>query len=91
MTTTTSSRGHRKTRVGTVVSNKMSKTIVVAVEKKVIHPVYKKYVRRRVKFKTHDERNDARVGDRVLIEETRPLSKEKRWRLKEIIQRAPVL
>lgn len=91
MTTTTSSRGHRKTRVGTVVSNKMDKTIVVAVEKKVIHPVYKKYVRRRVKFKTHDETNDARVGDRVLIEETRPLSKEKRWRLKEIIQRAPVL
>ena len=89
--TTTKERGHRKTRVGTVVSNKMDKTIVVAVEKKAIHPVYKKYVRRQVKFKTHDETNDARVGDRVLIEETRPLSKEKRWRLKEIIQRAPVL
>jgi small subunit ribosomal protein S17 len=83
--------GHRKTRVGMVVSDRMSKTIVVSVEKRVLHPVYKKYVRRRLKLKTHDEGNTARVGDIVLIEETRPLSKEKRWRLKEVIQRAPVV
>lgn len=81
----------RKTRVGRVVSDKMEKTIVVAVEKKIMHPMYKKYVRRRIKLKTHDAENTARVGDRVLIEETRPLSKEKRWKLKEIIQRAPVI
>lgn len=87
----TKERGHRKTRIGTVVSDKMEKTIVVAVEKKVMHPIYKKYVRRRVKFKAHDESNNARSGDRVLIEETRPLSKEKRWRLKEVIHRAPVI
>jgi len=73
------------------VSDRMSKTIVVSVEKRVLHPVYKKYVRRRLKLKTHDEGNTARLGDIVLIEETRPLSKEKRWRLKEVIQRAPVV
>lgn len=84
-------RGHRKTRVGMVVSDRMVKTIVVSVEKKVLHPVYKKYVRRRLKLKTHDEGNTARIGDIVLIEETRPLSKDKCWRLKEIIQRAPLM
>ena len=78
----------RKTRVGKVVSDKMDKTVVVRVEKKVPHPVYKKYVRRRTKFKAHDENNECRVGDKVLIEETRPLSKQKRWRVKATISRA---
>ena len=81
----------RKNRQGVVVSNRMDKTIVVQVDDKVIHPVYKKYVRKRVKYKVHDETNDARQGDTVLIEECRPLSREKRWRLKNIIERAPVL
>lgn len=84
-------RGHRKTRVGTVVSDRMQKTIVVAVEKRVMHRTYKKYVRRCSKYKVHDAENTARIGDQVLIEETRPLSKEKRWKLKEIVRRAPVL
>lgn len=84
-------RGHRKTRIGTVVSDKMDKTIVVAVEKRVLHPVYKKFVRHRSKYQTHDAENTARVGDLVLIEETRPLSRHKRWRLKEIVRRAPVI
>ena len=82
-------RGHRKTRIGVVVSDKMDKTIVVAVERRVMHPMYKKYVRSRAKYKTHDPTNDARVGDQVMIEETRPLSKQKRWRLLEIVRRAP--
>jgi len=81
-------QGRRKTRVGTVVSDKMDKTVVVAIEKKVLHPVFKKYVRQRRKFKAHDEHNECRVGDKVLIEETRPLSKEKRWRVKETIAKA---
>ncbi len=78
----------RKTRVGRVVSDKMDKTVVVAIEKKVLHPVYKKYVRRRKKYKAHDEHNDCHVGDEVLIEETRPLSKHKRWRVKTVLKRA---
>ena len=81
----------RKSRQGVVVSNRMDKTIVVQIDEKVMHPVYKKYVRKRVKYKAHDETNNANMGDTVLIEECRPLSREKRWRLKNIIERAPVL
>ncbi len=79
--------GHRKTRTGLVVSDSMEKTIVVQVDKMVMHPVYKKYVRRRVKYKVHDERNEAQRGDTVLIEECRPLSRHKRWRMKSITHR----
>lgn len=81
----------RKRRQGIVVSDKMEKTIVVQIDEKVMHPVYKKYVRKRVKYKAHDETNTARMGDTVQIEECRPLSREKRWRLKNIVERAPVL
>lgn len=84
-------RGNRKTRIGIVESDKMEKTIVVSVTRRYKHPKYKKYVKERTRYKVHDETNDARVGDRVLIEETRPLSKHKRWRVKEIIERAPVV
>ncbi len=75
----------RKTRVGRVVSNKMDKTVVVTVETLRHHPLYKKTIRRVVKFKAHDEKNECRLGDTVKIIETRPLSKEKRWRVAEII------
>ena len=78
----------RKTKVGRVVSDKMDKTIVVSVERLARHPLYKRVVRLTTKFKAHDEANDAKVGDTVLIEESRPLSATKRWRLLEIIQRA---
>ena len=78
----------RKTRVGRVVSDKMDKTIVVAIETSVKHSLYNKIVRRTVKFKAHDENNECRVGDKVLIMETRPLSKDKNWRLVEIIEKA---
>ncbi len=78
----------RKTRIGKVVSNKMDKTIVVAIEDNVRHPLYKKIVKRTIKFKAHDEENTCNVGDRVEIMETRPLSKEKRWRLVNVIERA---
>ena len=81
-------RGERKTRIGKVVSDKMQKTIVVAIEELVQHKLYKKSVKRRGKFKAHDEKEEAHVGDRVLIMETRPLSKEKRWRLVEIVEKA---
>ena len=81
-------RNLRKTRVGKVVSDKMDKTIVVAVEDSVKHPLYKKVVKRTIKFKAHDENNEAGIGDRVKIMETRPLSKEKRWRLVTIIEKA---
>jgi len=81
-------RNLRKTRVGRVVSDKMDKTIVVAVEDNVRHPIYKKTVKRTTKFKAHDENNECKVGDRVLIMETRPLSRDKRWRLVEIIEKA---
>jgi len=84
-------RGHRKSRTGTVVSDKMEKTIVVAVEKRVLHPVYKKYVKRKKRYKAHDPENTARIGDQVQIEETRPLSKGKRWKLKEVVRRAPIV
>jgi small subunit ribosomal protein S17 len=81
-------RGSRKTRVGVVVSDKMQKTVVVAVERRVPHPVYGKMVTRTTKFKAHDEENASKVGDRVRIMETRPLSKDKRWRVVEIVERA---
>ena len=81
-------RNLRKTRVGTVVSDKMEKTIVVAIEDNVSHPLYKKIIKRTVKFKAHDEKNEAKTGDRVKIMETRPLSKDKRWRLVEIVEKA---
>ena len=79
-------RGNRKVRVGRVVSDKMDKTIVVAVETFVSHPLYKKQVKRTTKFKAHDENNQSKVGDKVKIMETRPLSKQKRWRLVEIVE-----
>jgi len=78
----------RKTRTGKVVSDKMDKTIVVAVEDRVQHPLYKKIIKRTYKLKAHDENNDCRIGDRVRVMETRPLSKDKRWRLVEIIDKA---
>lgn len=78
----------QKTRIGRVVSDKMNKTRVVAVERRFRHPRYARVVKRTTRFKAHDERNEAHVGDRVLIVETRPLSKDKRWRIKEILQRA---
>ena len=81
-------RNLRKTRTGKVVSNKMDKTIVVAIEDHVKHPLYKKIIKNTVKFKAHDENNECRVGDRVLVMETRPLSKDKRWRVVEIVEKA---
>lgn len=81
-------RANRKTRIGRVVSDKMDKTIVVAVETKVRHPLYGKTVNKTTKFKTHDENNEANLNDRVQIMETRPLSKDKRWRLVEIVEKA---
>ena len=81
-------RGLRKVRTGKVVSDKMEKTIVVAVETKVRHPLYGKTMNKTTKFKAHDENNDAKTGDIVEIMETRPLSKDKRWRLVEIVERA---
>jgi small subunit ribosomal protein S17 len=80
-------RGIRKTRIGVVVSNKMTKTAVVAVERQVQHPVYKKYIKRTAKFKAHDEKNECSIGDKVKIMEVRPLSKTKRWRVVEIIEK----
>lgn len=81
-------RNERKTRTGKVVSDKMDKTIVVAIEELVQHKLYKKSVKRTVKFKAHDANNEAQVGDRVQIMETRPLSREKRWRLVKIVEKA---
>ena len=81
----------RKTRVGRVVSDKMDKTVVVTVETLRHHPLYKKTIRRAVKFKAHDEKNECRLGDTVKIIETRPLSKEKRWRVAEIITKREVV
>ena len=83
-----SDRNLRKTLVGRVVSDKMDKTIVVAIEGSVRHPLYKKIIKRTVKFKAHDENNECGIGDRVRIMETRPLSKDKRWRLVEIVEKA---
>ena len=81
-------RNLRETRVGVVVSDKMDKTIVVAVKDSVQHPLYKKIMKRTVKFKAHDEKNECGVGDRVEIMETRPISADKRWRLVQIIEKA---
>ena len=83
-----SERNLRKTRTGMVVSDKMDKTIVVASEDNVRHPLYKKIVKRTVRLKAHDENNECRVGDRVTVMETRPLSKDKRWRLAAIVEKA---
>ena len=81
-------RNLRKTRVGKVVSDKMDKTVVVAIVDNVKHPLYKKIIKNTVKFKAHDENNECRIGDRVEIMETRPLSKDKRWRVTNILERA---
>jgi len=81
-------RGNRKVRVGRVVSDKMDKTVVVAVERTTHHPLYRKTIRLTKKYKVHDEDNQCRIGDKVKIMETRPLSKEKRWRLVEILEKA---
>ena len=83
-----SERGYRKTRIGKVVSNKMDKTIVVAIMENVRHPVYKKVIKRTYKLKAHDENNECNIGDKVRVMETRPLSRDKRWRLVEIIEKA---
>jgi small subunit ribosomal protein S17 len=82
-----SEQPNRKMRVGRVVSDKMDKTIVVMIEKKVMHPVYKKFVKRRTKYKAHDEQNEFRFDDVVEIVETRPLSRDKRWRATRLIER----
>ncbi len=81
-------RNLRKERVGLVTSDKMDKTITVSIERKVKHPIYGKFVKTTKKFKAHDEKNDAKAGDTVKISETRPLSKTKRWRLVEVVERA---
>lgn len=88
MSTTTTERKRRKSRIGIVSSDKMTKTITVTVERKVKHPIYGKFVKKTKKFHAHDEENTAGVGDVVRIMETRPLSKTKRWRLVEIIEKA---
>lgn len=88
MEDTTIKRSLRKERTGTVVSNKMVKSIVVAVERKVKHPIYGKFIKKTTKFMAHDEKNECGVGDLVTITETRPLSKNKRWRLKQVIEKA---
>ena len=85
--TETLDRNLRKTRIGVVTSNKMTKTITVAVERKVKHPIYGKFVKKTTKFHAHDEKNEASIGDVVRIMETRPLSKTKRWRLVEVIEK----
>lgn len=86
--TTASARGNRKERVGEVISNKMAKTITVRVERRFAHPRFKKVVTGYKKFYAHDEKGEAKVGDRVRIEETRPLSKTKRWRLVEVVEKS---
>ena len=81
-------RGFRKVRVGKVTSDKMDKTIVVSIEDSIRHPLYKKIIKKTIKFKAHDENNECGIGDKVEIMETRPLSKDKRWRLTQIIEKA---
>jgi small subunit ribosomal protein S17 len=83
-----SDRNLRKTRIGVVSSNKMDKTVVVAVERKVQHPIYGKFLKKTTKFHAHDEKNECSIGDTVRIMESRPLSKTKRWRLVEIVEKA---
>ena len=87
-TTTTTTRNRRKLRVGKVVSDRMDKTVVVSIERLVKHALYGRYVRRRSKFKVHDEKNECRIGDTVRFMETRPISKDKRWRFVEVVERA---
>lgn len=87
MTAEQTRKNLRKNRIGVVVSNKMQKTIVVQVRRKVSHPEYGKVIEKAVKFKVHDEKNEAKPGDRVRIQETRPISKDKRWRLVEILEK----
>jgi small subunit ribosomal protein S17 len=89
--TISNDRGHRKERLGKVISNKMAKTIVVEVERRYPHAKYKKVVTAHAKFYAHDEKGEAKVGDTVLIEETRPLSKLKRWRLTKVVDRSAEL
>ncbi len=84
-------RGNRKTRVGVVVSDKMEKTVVVQVDSLVKHPVYKKYIKRKITCKAHDEANNCSVGDKVLIVETRPISKDKRWSVREVLEKRVVV
>ncbi len=79
--------GHKKTRMGEVVSDKMDKTIVVKVERRFSHPVYRKTIKRSVRFKAHDENNECKAGDQVRVIETRPISKDKRWRVLEVVKR----
>ena len=86
----TEERGKRKVRVGRVVSDKMEKTVVVAIEEITAHPLYGRRIRRTKKLKAHDEQNQARVGDTVRVMETRPISREKHWRVVEVVERAPV-
>lgn len=81
-------RGLRKKRIGLVVSNKMEKTVVVKVERRIVDPIYKKIVRRQKRYKAHDEKNECRIGDKVLLMETRPLSKDKRWRVVSIMTKS---
>ena len=81
-------RGVRKTQVGVVVSDKMDQTVVVEVKRLIAHPLYHKTIRRRAKYKAHDPENTCKVGDKVLIEECRPLSREKRWRVKTVLEKA---
>lgn len=83
-----STQGNKKTLIGLVASDKMMKTVVVEVTRRMRHPVYHKYVQSRQRYKAHDETNDCKVGDRVLIEECRPLSRDKRWRVKQVLERA---
>ncbi|MEC9072333.1 MAG: 30S ribosomal protein S17 [Myxococcota bacterium] len=81
-------RGNKKTLIGLVASDKMEKTVVVEVTRKMKHPMYHKYIQRRKRYHAHDEENDCRTGDRVMIEECRPLSAKKRWRIKQVLERA---
>jgi small subunit ribosomal protein S17 len=83
-----SEHGNRKTRIGIVVSDKMDKTVVVKIDRLVKHPVYNKYIKRSAKYKAHDNDNSCKTGDRVLIVETRPLSKDKHWRIRQIIDKS---
>ncbi len=83
-----SERGNKKTMIGLVASDKMNKTVVVEVTRRTIHPMYHKYIKRRKRYQAHDETNDCNVGDRVLIEECRPMSARKHWRVKQILERA---
>ena len=89
MSTQTDRNNFRKKRTGVVLSDKMQKTIVVQIRRKALHPVYGKVIEHATKFKVHDEKNEAKIGDRVLIQETRPLSKDKNWRLVEVLEKGP--